>query len=206
MQEHHLSNENQQASSYARLRLVGLLFLGTLAPVISLPAMDQVRIESRIDQAVATYAVTGRGVIVATLDRGIDWKNNDFRNADGSTRIKYIFDLTDNSGANAANNPYHRGTIYTEAQINAALTGGPNLATRDAVAPIPPVSPRVMAAMSRNIAASLLMPSSSSAKSPRKAPLLTIRSPPRRRSAIFRSSPSPWTLSRPMLLSSGCLA
>ena len=95
--------------------------------------MDQVRVESRIDQAVATYGVTGRGVIVATLDRGIDWKNNDFRNADGSTRIKYIFDLTDDTGANAANNPYHRGTIYTEAQINAALNGGPTLATRDAV-------------------------------------------------------------------------
>ncbi len=112
--------------------LFGLALLFTPS-VLELFAMDQVRVESRIDQAIATYGVTGRGVIVATLDRGIDWKNNDFRNANGTTRIKYIFDLSDNSGAHAANNPYGRGTIYTEAQINAALQGGPALATRDAV-------------------------------------------------------------------------
>ncbi len=41
--------------------------------------------------------------------------------------------MSDNSGAHAANNPYGRGTIYSEAQINAALNGGPTLATRDAV-------------------------------------------------------------------------
>ena len=96
-------------------------------------AMDQARVESRTDLAASTFGVSGQGVIVAILDRGIDWKNNDFRNADGTTRIKYIFDLSDNTGANAPGNTYGRGTIYTEAQINAALTGGPTLATRDAV-------------------------------------------------------------------------
>jgi minor extracellular serine protease Vpr len=114
-----------------------IVALYTIAVVLSsIPAalaMDQVRIESRIDDAIAKYGVTGKGVIVATLDRGIDWKNNDFRNADGTTRIKWIFDLSDNSGAHAAGNPYGRGTISSEAQINAALNGGPTLATRDAV-------------------------------------------------------------------------
>ncbi|MEO7319270.1 MAG: S8 family serine peptidase, partial [Chthoniobacteraceae bacterium] len=77
--------------------------------------------------------VTGQGVLVAILDRGIDWKNDDFRNDDGTTRIKWIFDLSDDTGASAPGNTYGVGTIYTEAQINAALTGGATLATRDAV-------------------------------------------------------------------------
>lgn len=96
-------------------------------------AMDQARVETRVDDAVAKFGVTGQGVIVAILDRGIDWRNNDFRNADGSTRIAAIFDLTDDSGSNSPANPYSVGTIYTRQQINGALTAGTNLVTRDAL-------------------------------------------------------------------------
>ena len=95
--------------------------------------MDQVRVLTGVDTAVSQFGVTGRGVIVALLDRGIDWKNGDFKNDDGTTRIAYIFDLTDDTGAPAPGNTYGKGTIYTRAQIDAALTGGPTLATRDAV-------------------------------------------------------------------------
>ena len=109
--------------------IVAMCLVGT-SPSL---AMDLARAESRTDLAASTFGVSGQGVIVAILDRGIDWKNNDFRNPDGSTRIKYIFDLSDNTGANAPGNTYGRGTIYTETQINAALNGGPTLATRDAV-------------------------------------------------------------------------
>ncbi|MBX3289115.1 MAG: S8 family serine peptidase [Acidobacteria bacterium] len=104
-----------------------------VSPVAGVFAMDKARVETRTDEAVNAFGVSGEGVLVAILDRGIDWKSNDFRNEDGTTRIKYIFDLSDNSGANAPGNTYGVGTIYTEAQINAALTGGPQLATRDAV-------------------------------------------------------------------------
>jgi minor extracellular serine protease Vpr len=94
-------------------------------------ALDRVRVEIRSDQASAKYGVTGKGVIFAMIDRGIDWQNNDFRNPDGTTRIAYIFDLTDNTGQKAANNPYSEGTIYTKSQINQALQGGAPLAERD---------------------------------------------------------------------------
>lgn len=89
--------------------------------------------EARVDLAWSVYGVSGRGVIVAPIDRGIDWKHADFRNADGTTRIEAIFDLMDDTGASAPGNTYGKGTIYTRAQINAALSAGTALNTRDAV-------------------------------------------------------------------------
>jgi minor extracellular serine protease Vpr len=89
--------------------------------------------EARADQARAKYGVSGAGVIVAIFDRGIDWRHDDFRNADGTTRIEAILDLSDDTGKTAPGNTYGVGTLYTRAQINAALAGGPALATRDAV-------------------------------------------------------------------------
>jgi subtilisin family serine protease len=96
-------------------------------------AIDQARAKSKVDEAIAKYGVTGKNAIVAIFDRGIDWKNADFRNADGTTRIEYIFDLSDNSGASAPGNTYGIGTIYTKDQINAALANNTPLNTRDAV-------------------------------------------------------------------------
>ena len=40
----------------------------------------------------AQYNLTGRGVIVAILDSGIDYSHPDFRNTDGSTRILALYD------------------------------------------------------------------------------------------------------------------
>jgi minor extracellular serine protease Vpr len=101
--------------------------------LLTAEAMDHARVETRVDDAITRFGVTGKGVLVAIMDRGVDWRNNDFLNSNGTTRIKYIFDLTDDSGSNSLGNVYGAGTIYTEARINSALSGGPNLAIRDAV-------------------------------------------------------------------------
>lgn len=40
------------------------------------------------------FGLTGKGVVVAILDSGIDYSHPDFRNADGSTRILALYDET----------------------------------------------------------------------------------------------------------------
>lgn len=42
----------------------------------------------------AQYNLTGKGVVVAILDSGIDYSHPDFRNPDGSTRILSLYDET----------------------------------------------------------------------------------------------------------------
>lgn len=91
------------------------------------------REETGVQQAFETFGVTGDGTIVAILDRGIDWNHPGFKNEDGTTRIKYIFDMLDDTGASDQNNSYGVGTIYTEDDINNAISNGTTLNTRDAV-------------------------------------------------------------------------
>ena len=55
--------------------------------------------------------LTGRGVLVAILDSGIDYYNDFFRNPDGTTRIAYLYDQS-------------IPMEYSEEQINQALKAG----------------------------------------------------------------------------------
>ena len=52
--------------------------------------------------------LTGRGILMAVIDSGIDYFHQDFRNADGTTRILYLWDQD-------------QGRVYTRDDINAAL-------------------------------------------------------------------------------------
>ncbi len=75
--------------------------------------------------------LTGRGVVVGIVDSGIAWKHQDFRKADGTTRILALWDMTDESWTSSGGKTGSRppvdagskppGTLYTQAQINAAL-------------------------------------------------------------------------------------
>ena len=117
------------------VRLGLVVFIVVLAATLTAARHldDGVRAETRVDEARAAFGVTGQGVLIAILDRGIDYEHPDFRNADGTSRIHYIFDLTDDTGAAAPGNTYGVGTLYAKADIDAALAGGNRLATRDAV-------------------------------------------------------------------------
>jgi hypothetical protein len=86
------------------------------------------------DQAFAKYGLTGKHVIVAILDRGIDYTHHDFRNANGTTRIRMMWDMSNANPNLPICDPAQPAPIqYTQAQINSALTGGPPVAERDAV-------------------------------------------------------------------------
>lgn len=74
--------------------------------------------------------MSGKGVTVAVLDRGIDWEHPDFIKADGTTRIRWMLDM---SGFNLCNAANPSPVEYSEAEINSALAGGPALPLRDAV-------------------------------------------------------------------------
>ena len=68
------------------------------------------------------FALFGQGILVAVIDSGIDYENADFRNEDGSTRIRYLWDqsLVPAEGR-VPPEGYSIGAEYTAAQIDEAL-------------------------------------------------------------------------------------
>lgn len=88
-----------------------------------------------LDNEFSAGQLTGKGVIIGVVDTGIDWRHADFIKPDGTSRILYLWDMTDDSfqtsggrigtappvlqqGADAG-----PGTVYTNEQINSALKG-----------------------------------------------------------------------------------
>jgi hypothetical protein len=70
----------------------------------------------------ANQPVTGKGVIVAVVDSGIDLTHQDFRKADGSTRVIGLWDQTTGSGGAVAGGvSYAYGSECSPAQINAGI-------------------------------------------------------------------------------------
>jgi minor extracellular serine protease Vpr len=78
----------------------------------------------------APVSATGAGVTIVIFDRGIDWRNPEFLNADGTTRIKAALDM---SGQNWCADGNPAPTAYTQDDINAALAGTRQIGLRDAV-------------------------------------------------------------------------
>lgn len=62
-----------------------------------------------VNTARESYGIQGEGVLIGFIDSGIDYTHPAFRNEDGTTRIDYIYDLSDN------------GKIYNREIINTAL-------------------------------------------------------------------------------------
>lgn len=68
--------------------------------------------------------LSGKGILLAVIDSGINYTNRNFRNADGSTRILSLWDQTVSPDAEKGFFPpegFQTGTEFTREQINAAL-------------------------------------------------------------------------------------
>jgi len=89
-----------------------------------LPARPVLDVSSRVIQANWVHdgqsplsrGYKGKDVIIGIVDSGVDWSHPGFKNADGTTRILYIWDQTA-SGTKPAF--FNYGTEWTSSQINA---------------------------------------------------------------------------------------
>ncbi len=113
-------------------RAVLFLFLAVLA--FSPACADQlVNQDTQAGAGAAKYGLSGAGVIVAILDRGLDYRHPDFRNPDGSTRIRWMLDMSGQQNCNADGAGTPAPVEYSQAQIDTALAGGHPVPERDAV-------------------------------------------------------------------------
>jgi len=79
------------------------------------------REESKIDLVYSQYNLTGKDVVIAIIERGVDYFHTDFIDENGKTRLLYLYDMINQDGANDSNNPYGVGTIFSEDEINNSL-------------------------------------------------------------------------------------
>ncbi|MCB1032660.1 MAG: S8 family peptidase [Acidobacteria bacterium] len=92
------------------------------------PALSSSVPETRADVVrAAPLALTGKGVVVGVIDFGFDFTLDDFRNADGSTRIAFLWDqgLSPRSGESSPAR-FAYGVEYDRAAIDEALAGPGN--------------------------------------------------------------------------------
>ena len=83
----------------------------------------------------APLSLTGKGVLIAVLDSGVDYTHPEFRNVDGTTRIRAYWDQTGTGTstdgwvqpAELPPDGFHQGVEYSKEQINEALVSGKKL-------------------------------------------------------------------------------
>ncbi len=69
---------------------------------------------------------TGQGVIVGDVDSGVDWSHGDFLNPDGSTRILYLWDTSEDTAGKTPEDLFgmtglNYGTVWTNEEIDGGL-------------------------------------------------------------------------------------
>lgn len=77
----------------------------------------------------APYNLSGRGILLAVVDSGIDIFHPDFRRDDGTTRIVGLWDQTVNTGTPPTG--YSMGTFFSEEELNAILESGADSPSMD---------------------------------------------------------------------------
>ena len=114
--------------------------LAALPGVVSIkPALvyellnDISTVEVGADAVATAYGGTGRGVIVAVMDSGLDFRHLDFRNPDGTSRVLAAWDQTDAAGLGAGcGSGVTFGRCWTKDDLDADLAGGPTAGLSDA--------------------------------------------------------------------------
>jgi subtilisin family serine protease len=109
--------------------------LGLLPALLRAPGVERVEVAERceplLDQSIpdvdaasvrtvpppAFGGQTGSGVLVGIVDSGIDWNHDDFKKADGTTRLVGIWDQTSATGP--APSGFSYGREWTPAEIDA---------------------------------------------------------------------------------------
>ncbi len=89
---------------------------------------DDIKATQQIQQCYKTSEYDGSGTIVGIIDSGIAYNHPEFLNEDGTTRIKYILDFSE-EGSQV--NGFNYGEVYTEQQINTALETGVPIPHKD---------------------------------------------------------------------------
>lgn len=90
------------------------------------PLADSMLINNRIDSVRAGLGILpkgydGEGVIIGIIDSGIDFTHPDFKNTNGTTRIKYIWDQTQPLDAQRTPQPYNYGQEWSAADIDGGI-------------------------------------------------------------------------------------
>ncbi|MCL2579027.1 MAG: S8 family serine peptidase [Oscillospiraceae bacterium] len=94
---------------------------------VELPKDVSLTLRESMSQACITpvqsgrYHLRGQGVIVGTIDSGIDYTHPDFINENGESRVLFLWDQ---SGTGQPPPGFNRGVEYTGAQLTAALQSG----------------------------------------------------------------------------------
>ncbi|NYB75897.1 S8 family peptidase [Sedimentibacter hydroxybenzoicus DSM 7310] len=70
-------------------------------------------------QSQTSFGLSGKGTLIGIIDSGIDYTHPDFRNDNGHTRIKYIWDQ---AGQGIPPQGFKGGAEYNETEINTALS------------------------------------------------------------------------------------
>jgi photosystem II stability/assembly factor-like uncharacterized protein len=80
-------------------------------------------------------STSGADALIAFIDSGVDIRHQDFRHPDGTTRIKFLLDLSDpgdlDGDGKLDGTDDFGGTLYTEADINRILRSPASPRTRD---------------------------------------------------------------------------
>lgn len=103
--------------TYNKIRHISLNAPYTLSAIEPLAAANIPQFSSE-----NSLGLKGHGTVVGIIDTGIDYLNPQFRNDDNTSRILAIWDQTIQSNTPAYDQTAFYGTIYTQDEINRAIS------------------------------------------------------------------------------------